>query len=90
MNRNRENANATGDTINRRLHTTYERYLAEPERRPEDAGDDLADDYDDVQRRIIEEHRLEEEEIGRHDDADYCNCRRCIDDDCDPDEREEP
>ena len=52
MNRNRENANAVGDTINRRLHAAYERYLAELERRLEDS-DDLADDYEDVQGRII-------------------------------------
>ncbi len=81
-----------GDTINRRLHAACERYLAQPERRPEDA-DDLADDYEDVLRRIIEEHRLEEEEdIDRDAAAGHCNCRPCIDDDCDhdnPDEREE-
>lgn len=90
MNRNLENANAMGNTINRRLHAAYERYLAEPERRPEDA-EHLADDYEDVQRRIIEDH-LMEEDIGR-DAAGYCNCRHCIDDDCDSDdldEREEP
>ena len=74
-----------GDTINRRPHAACERYLAEPERRPEDA-DDLADA--DVQRRIIWEHRLEED-IGRNDDAGYCNCRRCIDDDRNPDDPEE-
>lgn len=81
-----------GNTINRRLHAAYERYLAELERRPED-GDDLADDYEAVQRQIIEEHRLEEDEIGRDNDTDHCNCRHCIDDDCDrdnPDGREEP
>ncbi len=44
------------NTINRRLHAAYERYLAELARRPEDA-EDLADDYEDVERRIIEEHR---------------------------------
>lgn len=60
----------------------------EPERRPEGAKD-LDDDYKDLQRRIIGEHRLEED-IGRDVDAGYCNCRRCIDDDCDPEEREEP
>ena len=89
MNRNRKNANAMGNTINRRLHAACERYLAELERRPEDA-EDLPDDYEDIQCRIIEEHRLEEDEIGRDDDTGYCNCRHCIDDDCDPDEREEP
>ena len=85
------NANAMGNTINRRLHAAYERYLAELERRPEDA-DHLADDHDDVQCRIIEGHRLEED-IRRDDDAGYCNCRHRIDNDCDtddPDEREEP
>ncbi len=78
-----------GDTVNRRLHAACERYLAELGRRPEDA-DDLADDYEDVQRRIIEEHHLEEEDIGRNDDDGYRNCRHRIDDDCDPDERKEP